>query len=173
MRHHRCYHPQAGVKHSLQRRNLWRLSSRRHGILLQLRRVPILHRCLQRALRIRSPQLLSALQLLQLPDRQHQLLKKSATRSSQRRQRHHRVHQVHQQPTSPRHRKPSRLQALRWLAGIAATKAINKVIAKRSYLNLRQLPHSRRRLQHYTIWTWIQRRQHLHQRYGHWPTAVR
>ena len=44
------------------------------------------------------------------------------------------------------------------LAGTAAAKGINKVLAKRSYLNLRRLQQSRRRLKHYTtIWAWIQR----------------
>ena len=51
---------------------------------------------------------------------QHQLMKASATRSSQHRHRHHRAHQLdrrlqpfHQQPASPRHRESSRLQPLR------------------------------------------------------------
>ena len=43
------------------------------------------------------------------------------------------------------------------LSGTAAAKGINKVIAKRSYLNLRRVQQRRRRLLHYTIWTWIQR----------------
>ena len=37
-----------------------------------------------------------------------------------------------------------------WLAGTAATKGINRVITKRSYLDLRRLHQSLRRLQHHT-----------------------